>query len=123
MQPRAELGILLGHRLLRTRVHDTDIERAGDLVARGLRFGEVVAGVEKEHVDSGQLLGHQMGERRVGHRAGDGHRSGREVARDPRDDVGGGRLALLQAAQLALALRGERFELLVGALGGDARCQ
>ena len=109
----AELGILLGDRLLRQHVHDPHVERPADLVAGVPGLGEVVAGVQEQHVDPGQLLGDEVRQRGVGHRARDGRGIRTEVARDPRDDLGGGCLVVGEAAELDVAGLGERAQLVV----------
>ena len=84
VQLRAELGILFGDRLLGQHVDDAHVEGAVDLVAREAGLGEVVAGVEEEHVDVRQLVGDEVRQRGIRHRAGDGGGLGREDAARPR---------------------------------------
>ena len=107
MQLGAELGVLLGDGLLREHVDDPHVEHPSDLVAREAGLGEVVAGVEEEHVDAGQLLGHEVRQRGVGHRAGHGRGIRPEVRSDPRDDLGGRCLVVGEAAEFDVAALGE----------------
>ena len=108
------VGVLLGDGLLRQHVDDPHVQHAPDLIARVTGLGEVVAGVEEEHVDAGQLLCDQVGQGRIGHRAGDGRGIRTEVARDPRDDLRWGCLVLGETAELDVAGFGE-FAQSVGA--------
>ena len=64
-------GGLLGQGQIGEHVHDRDVELLRHLVAGDSRLHEVIAGVEEEDVDAGEVLGDEVGEDAVGHRAGD----------------------------------------------------
>ena len=123
VQRGAELGILLGDGLVGQHVHDPHVERTADLVARDARLGEVVAGVEEEHVDARQLLGDEVRQRGVGHRAGHGGGIRIEVLRDPGDDLGRRGLVVGQAAEFDVAGLGEGAQLVVAPPDRGARCK
>ncbi len=89
VQLGAVLGVLGGHGLFRQHVDDGHRGVAGQRVTGLDGFGEVVAGLQKQHVDAGQVPGDQVRHHGVaGHRARHGDPSG-EVRGGPRGDIVG----------------------------------
>jgi dihydrofolate reductase len=72
----------------------------------------VVAGVEEEHVDARQVLGDEVRQRGIRHRAGHCALSGVEVLGDPGHDLGGARLIGPATAQFDRAAFGEGTQLI-----------
>ena len=78
------LGVLLGHREPGPHVDDGDVEGEVDLVAGTEGLGEVVAGVEEEHVDPRGVLRDEVGEDPGLHAARHGEGAGEGPGRPTR---------------------------------------
>ena len=88
-QVLAELGVLLRDGALWRDVDDAQLHRRLDGVTGADGLGEVVAGVEEQGVDPGEVLGDDVGEDGVRHRAGD-RGAVAELLGDPRQHLVGG---------------------------------
>src|ERR1700722_13088990 len=71
VEPGAELGVLLGDGAGRGDVNQVDRVHDLDRVPGAYRLGEVVTGVEEDHVDAGPDGRGQVDDHRVGHGGGD----------------------------------------------------
>ena len=73
VQPGAQRGVLLGHRARRGDVDQVDRVHRLDRVPGADGLGEVVAGVEEDHVDAGMDGRGEMDDHCVGHGRGDAY--------------------------------------------------